>query len=105
MKEIFIKCECGTEGVLLEKDDDLGGFVMSFFGTSIYTFAKGSLWQRFRLALRVMFKGRLYHDQILISKENAKEICQYFGNNGVDGYNVNTYTMDELYQALQQNDG
>jgi len=105
MKERFVKCECGTEGVLIEEDDTLGGFVMSFFGTSTYNFAKGSLWQRFRLALRVIFNGRLYHDQILISKKNAKEICQYFNNNGVECHNINTYTMDELYQELQQSDG
>lgn len=65
----FWKCSCGSEVLNVEHDDE--GYVE----ISIYPFPFNfDLRTRLRFAWRAI-KGKPYSDQILITKEEAKEVA------------------------------
>jgi hypothetical protein len=96
-KNIFIKCECDTEGVFICYDDQTDLFDMSFMSAHPDSFTI-SWMERVKNAFRLLFTGRLYHDQLVISPEQAKKMVNFLLDNNVHQETIHTYTVDDNAQ-------
>ena len=79
----FFQCECMTEGLLIgyfENDTDIDKEIyVSLFTHGMYN-PKPSLWFRIKQAWRVITKGSVYDDQLILSIDKAKELGEYLTN-------------------------
>lgn len=79
--ETFIKCDCGTEFLHLQHDNEDGwkSFYLSFwqYGSP----STISFFQRIKWAWKVLTKGNLYGDQLILSEKSALELKDYIQKN------------------------
>lgn len=92
-KQIFLKCDCGSEGVLVEYDETCGTFDVSVLAQ--HNIKKINWYNR----IKVFLTGKLYHDQIVLNKRKAGELISFLSSNGADGVSVDTYTVDEANKS------
>jgi hypothetical protein len=90
----YIPCECGSEGLLIDHYDD--SYNISMLHTSHEQFKMGWI-NRVKHACRVLFTGKIYHDQMIISHDSAKMLVNFFLRTGTNTETVKSYTVDELY--------
>jgi hypothetical protein len=77
----FFPCKCMTEGMLVthfENDED-NDIYLSMYSVGLYS-PKPSLWFRIKQAWRILRKGTVYDDELILSPENAKELGDYLTN-------------------------
>ena len=79
-QEKFIKCSCHGEGMLLAKFDDEEELYVSFWREGINP-VKLTWWMRLKLCYLALFKGNYYDDQLILSKESAKELGEWINEN------------------------
>ena len=79
-KTIFILCECGSEVLVLEHDTEYDLMELSIFENLSSYAHKVSFWQRLRYIYRVLVFGRPYYDQIVLNKEQVKELRKFLTN-------------------------
>jgi len=74
IKELFIKCDCHTEILNIERDDDVG---MYYF--CIYEVDKNKMdWkQRFRYCWKVLTSGKAFNDQMVLSEQSMNELAEF----------------------------
>lgn len=96
----YINCECKTEGLLIEQDDD--HYVVSFLGSKKECFVL-SWWNRARYIFKVLFTGRAYNDQIILSQANANTLVNFLSSSSPDTSSA-TFTVDELYMQDEKGD-
>ena len=73
MKEIYIPCDCGTEVLRIELDDETKEY---FIG--IYQFKKGyTIRDKLRYIWRIIKTGEPYGDQIVINKDKMEELIGF----------------------------
>ena len=75
MIEKFILCDCKTEGILLSEDKEINLMYLSFFQYS-YNPTKMSLYQKLRYCWQVLIKGEPFDDEIVLNKENSRELVK-----------------------------
>ena len=75
-KEKFIKCSCHGEGMLLTKFDDEEEIYVSFWREGLDP-VKLTWRMRLKLCYLALFKGNYYEDQLILSKEAAKELSEW----------------------------
>ena len=92
MKYNFFKCECNSEGVLIESDDDF--YYISLFN-KYYHDGKLCLIDRIKYGIKVLFTGKIYSDQVVINKLEGRNIANFLLDTGTDLTQVNSYTVDE----------
>jgi len=65
----MIKCECNDEVLVIEEIDDQ-------YYIAIYTlgFPKLRIINRIRYALKILFNGKLYGDQMIVNKKDFHEM-------------------------------
>tara|TARA_B100001093_G_scaffold57489_1_gene48596 strand:+ start:1663 stop:1980 length:318 start_codon:yes stop_codon:yes gene_type:complete len=78
---LYVKCDCYTEGLEVQyfnEDKTDKGFYVNYWKYGIQSrYAGVSLWDRVRFAFKLLFRGTLHGDQIIISNKNAKKIKSY----------------------------
>jgi len=78
---LYIKCECYSEGIEIQyyrEDDNDKGFYVNYWKYGIGGRYSGvSLWDRIRFAWKLLFRGTLHGDQIILSVKDAKSMKQY----------------------------
>jgi hypothetical protein len=76
-KELIIKCDCGSEAVHINSDNDkeFGYIDLSIW----YLGSNNSLgfWERIKYVWRILTKGRPYGDQICLTKETAEKLGKH----------------------------
>ncbi len=97
----YIECACKTEGILVEYNTSDELYYISFLGSSPNNF-KLNLWQRFKCALRLLIKGKIYNDQVILNHDEAVELLCFMSDNGPNKEKIKTYTMDEMYVDAQR---
>ena len=75
MIEKFILCDCKTEGILLSEDEEVNLMYLSFFQYG-YNPTKMSLYLKLRYCWQVLSKGKPFNDNIILNKENSKELVK-----------------------------
>ncbi len=71
-KEYWIKCECGSEGLHIEKDACDGDVYFSLW----YYGCQNLGWKEKLKWIWYILKGKPYHDTIVVSPERIPEIIQ-----------------------------
>jgi hypothetical protein len=74
--EIFIKCECGAEGMMVNHDSEYSQYYFSYwrYGSD----PRGhSLWHRIKYAMQVIFRGKIWNDEIILGPREAKELVEF----------------------------
>lgn len=87
MKEdkLFIPCDCGHSGLLIEEEIDFFGDkeerYHQEFNIALYTCgelpSRPSLWSRIKYAWHHLKTGKMYHDCVIMSEDNAKDLLKY----------------------------
>ena len=82
--ELFIRCECGAEGLLINHIDyskiynnitfDNNEFEIAIFRSYNY---RNNLWQRIKYAVWHLWTGQKHKDQMCFNYEKAKEIINF----------------------------
>jgi len=94
MKSIYIQCTCYTEGMLVEYDEDVELYYVSYLGSSRESFVMN--WKnRLRFIYRLITKGRIYTDQLILNKDGWKELITFLEENGVYGERIETHTTSD----------
>ena len=83
--KLFFECSCLSEVLVMEKwDDESEELSLAMYKLQNYP-NHLPLIKRFRLALKILFKGEMYNDNILLEKEKVLEIKNWLNKN----YNEN----------------
>jgi hypothetical protein len=73
-KVIFFLCDCHSEVLVIEYDKELGLADLSVYENRASYKHKLSFWQRFRHIWHIIVRGTPYSDQILLNKNQIKEL-------------------------------
>lgn len=70
--KVIVECDCGTHLLRTEFDDNL-------FSIAFYTYGNGgtNIWSRIKYAFIHIFTGRVYSDQMIINKKEAKKLVEF----------------------------
>lgn len=75
-QKLYLECDCLSEGIIVEKDSELGFIDLGFFGKGFQ--AKDFSWKnRFRLIWQIIRHGHPYVDMVTISKAKAKVLAEF----------------------------
>ena len=78
---LFLRCDCHTEGVEVQyycEDDKDRGFYINYWKYGIDgRYSSVSLWDRLRFACKLLFKGTLHGDQIMLEPHKAEKMRDY----------------------------
>lgn len=82
-KSIFIKCSCGSEGILVSSPDYDGYTDLAFFRQC----PTDRSWKnRIKLALACL-KGKPYGDQVLLDRAAVRQLEDFLFENKIDNSN------------------
>jgi len=97
----FIQCSCYSEGILIEYDDEDSLYYVSFLADSPERF-KLSIIVRLRSIWRLLTKGKIYSDQVVLSHKEATALVRFLSDTGDPKESVKTYTVDELSRDAER---
>lgn len=94
MKTIYIQCSCYSEGMLVEYDEEDKLYYISYLGSCKESFVM--TWRnRLRSIVRILTKGRIYTDQLVMRAAPMRELITFLRNTGIETDNIETYTVGE----------
>jgi hypothetical protein len=73
-KTIFIPCSCKSEILVIEYDHEIQLADLAIFEHYTNYGHKMSLWQRLRYCYKVLFETKPYSDQMVLDKDQLKEL-------------------------------
>lgn len=76
-KTSFILCDCKSEVLVLEYDDEYNLMELSIYENLSSYSHKMSFWQKLRYIYQVLVKGRPYSDQMILNKEQIKHMANF----------------------------
>jgi hypothetical protein len=76
-KTTFILCDCRSEVLVLEYDDEYDLMEMSIYESLSSYSHKMSFWQKLRYAYQILVKSRPYSDQIILNKQQIKHMIDF----------------------------
>jgi hypothetical protein len=76
-KTLFIPCACKSEILVIEYDHDIDMADLAIFENYTSYSNKMSLWQRIRYCYQVLFHKKPYADQMMLNKNQLKELKQF----------------------------
>lgn len=69
----FFECDCHTHFLRVEYDEDYGFWFSMLEGMT----QQVPILHRLRMAMRMLFTGDLYHDDIILNMESASELAAF----------------------------
>jgi len=79
-RELYITCECGGEVMVLQKFKDTSDVdpytYVSIFTQGVYP-PKPNLWWRIKEAIRILTKGTLFTDQMVLCPSDTEAIIYF----------------------------
>lgn len=76
-KTIFLMCNCKSEILFIEHDFEHGLTELSLYENMSSYGHKMSFWQKIRYIYRVLVHNRPYSDQILLNKDQLKDLGSF----------------------------
>lgn len=79
---VFIKCECGTEGMMVDFDKECKHFNFSYwkYGSDPRYFP---LWRRITTAFRFIFSGKMWSDEVIIHNDDIENLTNFIEKNKI----------------------
>lgn len=75
-KIIYLECDCGSEIMKVEKDEEIG-YMVAIYNYGNY---RRNLWTRIKYCWRILTKDKVFGDQIILSPEKAKTLSKFIEN-------------------------
>jgi hypothetical protein len=79
-KPLYLKCDCGTEGVDLQYfryEGNDKGMYLNFWQHSIHSRYNLSLWDKIRYCWKIFRRGTLHGDMICLSLSDSEKLAEY----------------------------
>lgn len=76
-KITYIKCECGTEVLHLEDDNEMKQIYVSVYTHGSFVDCRLSWKEKFRYCWQVLTKGKPFSDQMVISHETSGKLVEF----------------------------
>jgi hypothetical protein len=76
--EIFLKCDCSSEVLYIEKDEEYKEFYLAIYRN--YDL-KEDFFRRLKNAIYYLLTGKRYSDQIVLTENKIKELKNYLETN------------------------
>ena len=76
-KNKFFKCECGSHAIDVTTFDDEPEVYICMWDQGSKDDHRLSLWERFRWSWKILLTGKPYQDNVILSKNKAKELGEY----------------------------
>jgi len=77
----FFECTCLNEVLVLDKwGDESGELALAVYKLQNYPRYLPFI-KRLKLSLKILFKGEMYHDNIILEKEQVKELKEWLNEN------------------------
>lgn len=73
---IFIKCECGTEGMVVNNDPEYDQYYFSYWGYGTNPKNHG-LWRRIKYVIGVIFGGKIWNDAIILDRNGIEKLEKF----------------------------
>lgn len=77
VNELFVKCDCSTEGMLLTHYEEDKQIYVVLYGIGIEYNNKPNFWQRLKYAIFHLRTGKKVNDSIILTYDNAKKISNW----------------------------
>lgn len=74
---IFFQCGCTQEVLVIEYDHKTFMADFAIYETKNAIKHKLSLWQRLRYCFYCLYKGYVYHDQIILNRNQLRELKKF----------------------------
>lgn len=73
-KEIFLRCDCYSHGMLVNKDDEYNHteFCLFTIDSTSYSFIRRIKW-----CFRMLFKGRPFTDHVILTDESCEKLADF----------------------------
>lgn len=76
-RNIFLKCDCHVEAIEMEYDPEYNEYYLAFWGCGFGNNKKHSLKQRIRFAWKLLTKGTLYTDMVVLDATKVNELAKF----------------------------
>jgi len=80
MESKFIKCQCGTHALELQKDEEDESVYVGLWNYGNFS-REENLWSRIKIGFRYIFTGKLYGDHVILGREDAIELNEFVQKN------------------------
>lgn len=77
---IILKCECHSEAMEVTYDSEFKQFWFSYWGYG-FSNKKVSLFRRLKFAFRLILKGTLHKDFLILDEDKAKQLVDFINQN------------------------
>ncbi len=74
---IFFQCNCKAEILVIDYDHEYRVADLAIYESQESFYHKLSLWQRLRYAVRAIFTGKPYHDQIILDNKQLNQLKSF----------------------------
>jgi len=74
IKTCFISCDCQNEVLYIEYDNDIRMADVALYEHRGYIIGRLSFWQKLRYCWKILYSGRAYCDQLVLSLKQLKEL-------------------------------
>ena len=83
-KKEYFECSCSGEILRVEKwDDEFEELSLSMFSLQNYPWYL-PFWDRVKLSFRILFKGEMFADDMILDKDSAKKLKDWLNENYKD---------------------
>jgi hypothetical protein len=79
-KIVFFLCDCRSEVLAIEYDNEIEMAEFAVYENRASYNRKLSFWQRLRYIYKVLVSGEPYSDQIMLNKNQIKELKGFLGS-------------------------
>lgn len=80
VKTCFIPCDCQTEVLYIEYDNDIRMADVALYEYRGYIVGRMSFWQRLRYCWKILSSGRPYCDQLVLNLQQLKELKSFLSS-------------------------
>ena len=80
MEDKFLMCDCGCEAISICHDDELKEFYLSMWSRGTILNKIPLMW-RLRYAWKILARGKLNIDEVVLTYNSARELVKYITDN------------------------
>lgn len=75
----FLFCDCSAHALSLSYDEDIDKLDIAFWQMGSFSYKLNYL-ERFKLAFKVIFQGKIYADMVILDRSQRIKLLDYLNN-------------------------